>query len=104
MSDYLNPGDHRSFDGHTVVQNSSPLQYKHCPKCAGHGRWNLRVDAYGPGRHFVGVCDHCSGWGLVDVNQTCVNHNWKHTANLGRCYNEYTCTHCGAVSRVDSGD
>ena len=23
-----------------------------CGKCKGHGKWNLELDAYGPGRHF----------------------------------------------------
>lgn len=31
-------------------------------------------------------------------------HNYEHTANLGRCYNEYKCTKCGHVNTVDSSD
>jgi hypothetical protein len=27
-----------------------------------------------------------------------------HTRNLGRCYNEYKCEHCGELNAVDSGD
>lgn len=31
-------------------------------------------------------------------------HSYEHTANLGRCYNEYKCTKCGNVNRIDSSD
>lgn len=31
-------------------------------------------------------------------------HTMRHTANLGRCYNEYTCTKCGYVETIDSSD
>lgn len=31
-------------------------------------------------------------------------HDMKQTRNLGRCYNEFTCTHCGHKENVDSGD
>jgi hypothetical protein len=31
-------------------------------------------------------------------------HNWVYTRNLGRCYNEYVCEHCGSVNQVDSSD
>ncbi len=27
-----------------------------CPKCKGHGYWNLTLDAYGPGKHFQSLC------------------------------------------------
>ena len=29
---------------------------------------------------------------------------WGSVRNLGRCYNEYTCSVCGAKSTVDSSD
>lgn len=32
------------------------------------------------------------------------NHEWQQTRNLGNCYNEYTCKHCGAVQNIDSSD
>jgi len=32
------------------------------------------------------------------------DHYWLFDRNLGRCYNQYKCSHCGALSRVDSGD
>lgn len=31
-------------------------------------------------------------------------HNMEHTRNLGNCYNEYTCSKCGYIERIDSGD
>ncbi len=32
------------------------------------------------------------------------DHVWKFDVNLGRCYNQYKCTKCGALEQVDSGD
>ena len=31
-------------------------------------------------------------------------HEWEHSATLGRCYNRYKCKKCGATKEVDSGD
>ena len=31
-------------------------------------------------------------------------HQMVHTKNLGRCYNEYTCSKCGYVENIDSSD
>jgi hypothetical protein len=104
MHGYLNPGDPGSFLDCTVRENWDPERLKYCPVCRGHCEYNLKIDAYGPGRHFRGVCAHCNGSGLVDIRQTCDEHVWKHTRELGRCYNEYTCVKCGAVHHIDSGD
>jgi hypothetical protein len=35
--------------------------------------------------------------------EKCV-HDWVHTRNLGKCYNEYKCEKCGTYNTVDSGD
>lgn len=77
-----------------------------CPECEGYGGWIINRDAYGPGRHFEAHCAQCSGWGWVvegSVNHKCI-HEWRHTRNLGNCYNEYECTKCGSKKKVDSGD
>ena len=39
---------------------------------------------------------------FVEIEVGC-DHKWT-SRNLGRCYNEYKCSVCGAWSRVDSGD
>jgi hypothetical protein len=39
---------------------------------------------------------------FVEIEVGC-EHKWT-SRNLGRCYNEYKCSVCGAWSRVDSGD
>jgi len=31
-------------------------------------------------------------------------HEYEHTRNLGRCYNEYRCTKCKRIKTVDSSD
>jgi DnaJ-class molecular chaperone len=42
---------------------------KECPKCQGHGVWNLAISQYPRAgqryRHFQQVCDTCSGYGYV---------------------------------------
>lgn len=34
----------------------------------------------------------------------CRHTNYRHVANLGRCYNRYECTDCKATFEIDSGD
>lgn len=100
---YLTPTDHRAFENHTPITKFYD-GWKLCPHCLGHGRWNLRLDCYGQGKHFVGVCDVCNGSGQIRADRTCIHHQWVHVATLGRCYNEYRCALCGEISRVDSSD
>lgn len=73
-----------------------------CPKCAGHGGWILKKDAYGPGEHFYGGCDHCNGWGWAEPS-ACV-HEFHYAKSVGRCLSEWACAKCGVVRRVDSSD
>jgi DnaJ-class molecular chaperone len=90
---------------------------KECPRCKGFGGWNLQINSYKmPANtadtpenrhkfvHFRAMCSHCNGWGYVSPNETCPGHEWTFEKNLGRCYNRYRCTVCGAQSDVDSGD
>lgn len=73
-----------------------------CPKCKGYGGWR-----YSEGSTFMTCsCNQCHGWGFVkkgSSDETCM-HEMRHTANLGRCYNQYTCIHCGKVENIDSSD
>lgn len=87
-----------------------------CPRCKGHGGWNLELNAYSlhdkedtaenrhKFSHFRACCNHCNGWGYVSPKETCPGHEWKHVRNLGRCYDQYQCTVCEAISNVDSSD
>lgn len=36
--------------------------------------------------------------------KACRHRNYRHVANLGRCYNQYQCNDCGVKFSIDSGD
>jgi len=75
-----------------------------CPKCKGHGGWHLRIDAYGPGKHFNCSCPQCWGWGWVtDADAHCI-HDFETVASDGRGDNTWKCKKCGRSFRVDSSD
>ena len=89
---------------------------KECPRCKGHGGWNLLLNAYNMHgmedtaenrhkfAHFRQMCGHCYGWGYVAPEEDCPGHDWKHVATIGRCLNRYECIHCQQISDVDSSD
>ena len=94
-----------------------PGRYKiECPRCKGHGGWNLSVNAYPLHsredtpenrhryRHFRAACDHCNGWGYVSEQTAskCSGHEWVRTETLGRCYHRQKCIHCGETWDIDS--
>jgi len=79
-----------------------------CPKCKGHGLWNLRLNQYKShipqDRHFRQSCSNCNGWGWVDKHSRdaiCL-HEYKHTGSYYTHDHEYTCQKCGKQIRVDS--
>lgn len=77
-----------------------------CPTCAGHGYWNLTLNAYGEGRHFTAQCSNCSGHGYVvagSKDATCKKHEWSERT-IGRCLHEWTCKKCGQKRVVDTSD
>lgn len=77
-----------------------------CPECEGYGGWIIKRDASRPGRHFRALCTQCLSWGWVrrgSLNHICI-HEWSHTANLGHCFDEWTCVKCGMKKNVDCGD
>jgi hypothetical protein len=86
-----------------------------CPRCHGHGGWNLKINAYPLHRyedtaenrhryaHFRSLCPSCNGWGFMREGQTCA-HEWGSARSVGRCLTEWTCIHCGVKSIVDSSD
>lgn len=73
-----------------------------CPKCSGWGGHNLRLNAYGPGRHFKASCDQCIGWGHVPEADALCAHDWQDRVSVGNCLSTYTCSKCGKKRTVDS--
>jgi len=78
-----------------------------CPLCHGHGRWNLLLNEYGPGKHFQQACQ-CNGWGWVEAGSpdaTCI-HDMKEIApdQPWRCWHTYKCQKCGHTVSHDSSD
>lgn len=100
--------DPRAFEGIEVREPKASDYIKNpvlCPVCAGHGRWHLKIDAYGAGKHFDASCFQCNGWGYVSgdsTSATCI-HTFISVA-VGRCLHEYTCTECGEKRIIDSSD
>lgn len=81
-----------------------PEDLVECPVCNGHGKGNLELNAYGPGRHFQWSCSQCTGWGWVlkgSPDALCVHVDGPRV-NVGNCLNNYTCTKCGRVKQIDS--
>ncbi|MCI0461143.1 MAG: hypothetical protein L0Z62_29705 [Gemmataceae bacterium] len=85
-----------------------------CPKCRGHGRWNLRLDAYGPGKHFQCGCGQCNGWGFVGESDWRCVHDYRELTpaecgtrgipHYGMCWHVLECVTCGRCLSYDSGD
>ena len=115
MRAYLEPSDTGAFTDWPTPR-PVPADHKTCPKCTGHGGWNLVLNAYSlHGRpdtpenrhlysHFRTICGTCNGWGYVHQDMNCPDHKWVYERKLGRCYHLYRCESCGRTSEVDSGD
>lgn len=119
MKKYLEPGiDADAFLDHPFMQPAP--QYgltKMCPRCYGHGGWNLLLNQYplpvgkentpenrSKFTHFRAGCSHCNSWGYVRESETCVGHEWVFVRNTGRCLNLHQCKHCGKQWEIDSSD
>lgn len=92
----------------TFKDSPPPEAYVHCPVCKGHGYWNTKLNAYGPGKHAQMFCSQCWGWGWVlkdTPDATCI-HEWKlgEAPELGRCMHRDICTKCGTDRVYDSSD
>jgi len=83
-------------------------EYEHCPKCKGHGGWNLTVDAYGKGKHFEAFCGACWGYGWIEKGSCAHEWNGKVTEHdrkgihLFNCQHIEKCSKCGKVIVIDS--
>lgn len=87
-----------------------------CPRCKGHGGWNLQLNAYPLHQyadtaynrnrysHFRATCSHCNGWGYISPEEKCPGHEWELVRNFGHCQHEYKCSVCGAIQHTDSSD
>lgn len=111
---YLEPHDVGAFDDYPlmdVIEDKSV-----CPKCKGHGGWNLRLNAYPLHEkentpenrhrysHFRASCDNCQGYGYVNNENANHIHKWTFVKNIGNCLNLYECSGCGQNWQVDSSD
>jgi hypothetical protein len=106
MSEYLTPESPGAFDDLPILARPPMADTTIvCPKCKGHGGWNLRLNTYGPGKHFQASCNQCNGWGYVRPGRDaeCI-HEDKHLRNTGNCLNVYGCVKCGREIEIDSSD
>lgn len=95
---------------------SKPGPWVHCPKCLGHGRWNLTLDAYGPKpgdssgqrQHFQASCGQCWGWGWVEagsLDATCLHQFSEVTPDQPfRCSHTIRCAQCDQRRSYSSDD
>jgi hypothetical protein len=90
--------------------------YVLCPKCHGHGCWNLKLHAYAPApgdprgkrQHFQAACGQCWGWGWVEAGSrdaTCLHSYGAIAPNQPfRCWHTIRCTTCGETKSYSSDD
>jgi hypothetical protein len=111
----LKPTDPEAFIDYPLKEHPGPGYGEICPKCQGHGGWNLILNTY-PLRgkkdtpenrhlfsHFRTSCGACWGWGYLREEQTCA-HEWGDERTVERCLHEWICAKCGATTKVDSSD
>lgn len=77
-----------------------------CPKCKGHGGWNLSLDVRNDPEnpHFRMHCAQCRGHGWVRPENAGCAHEYRHDRMVGRCLEIMRCWKCGAEIQVDSSD
>ena len=109
MSNFL--PDCTDFTDIPIMEQLKPFL---CPKCKGHGLYNITLNAYGPKKHFQGCCSQCNGWGWVEKeNAECI-HAWQEMSSgecktqgilhYGKCWHQYKCSKCGTLTSTDSSD
>ena len=126
MVEYLTPEHPDAFVD--MFKHKPQHEFKHeCPKCKGHGGWNLMLNAYGlpPGyennitnrhkySHFRAHCAQCNGWGYTILSETCIHVfdrelnpdecRMRDISHFGRCWHVVECSKCGKVNAYDSSD
>lgn len=90
--------------------------YVQCPKCKGHGGWNLELNCYPlHGRedtpenrhryaHFKASCDNCNGHGgvLAGSDDELCEHELVKVSSPSMFMHEYRCLHCDTSKVYDS--
>ncbi len=119
MHKYLEPTDPEAFTDYPLQSSEEAAKYEMtvaCPKCKGHGGWNLRLNAYplhgkddNPENrhkfsHFRASCSHCQGWGYVTSDNADHVHDWVWVRNTGNCLNLHECSICKRQWEIDSSD
>jgi hypothetical protein len=113
---YMKPTDPDAFVDFPKKPRATwmPDDYVECPKCDGHGGWNLTLNAYNlwdrpdtPENrhrysHFVASCSQCWGYGWVDPKETECIHTYKFLRSTGNCLRQEKCTGCDKVIEIDS--
>jgi hypothetical protein len=118
---YLEPTDENAFLDLPVMENklgqhSTDKEYVLCHVCKGHGKWNLKLHAYGPSKHFQAGCSQCNGWGWVmrgSLDDTCERHDWSRELSIAECkeagidhfgnfWHVRKCSKCGDIWSYDS--
>ena len=85
-----------------------------CPRCHGHGGWNIRMHAHQvPPKypdtpenrhrfaHFQAACTNCNGWGHVPEAQGDHAHRWV-TLRWTSSVHTQQCEDCGTLWEVDT--
>jgi hypothetical protein len=115
MNNYLDPTTDAPklvFKDMQVKPKKEYLSDRVCPRCQGHGQFNLRINAYGPGKHFKSLCGACWGYGYLQKGQVCA-HEWRDATEeeikkahitLYRCEHAWVCTKCSTTRVVSSSD
>lgn len=120
MKTFLNPTDPDAFVDYplqSAEEAATNINCTHlCPKCKGHGGWNLELNAYPLNgkedtpenrhkhSHFRAFCSQCEGWGYVREEDQDHVHDWVHARNVGNCLNVFKCSICDKEREVDSSD
>ena len=117
MKKYLDPTDPDAFLDYERKSPEPDLGFTvECPRCKGHGGWNLRLNAY-PLRgyentpenrhlysHFRAGCSHCQGHGYVTPENADHVHQWVFVEITGNCLSLHRCKVCGREWEIDSSD
>lgn len=109
--------DATNFDGIPLMDMSKYPEKKDfvpCPKCKGHGKWNLLLNEYrpahpgGPRQHFQASCGQCWSWGFVAPNSldaTCMHdYHEIQPKERFRCSHTIECKKCGRQISYSSDD
>lgn len=112
MSTYMDPSHPDAFVDHPMQQMIEGIGHTHvCPKCKGHGGWNLQLNVYPlhgyedtPENrhrfaHFRAGCTQCHGFGYVPESESVHVHEWV-SGDGGRVVR----CDCGAERHYDTSD